>query len=141
MRCAMDDAKPIFTSLNHSTTFFIAPTLCQLMLHHIGSLLACYNTCRLLVRMLYMQLIAYLNLSILCLILIASLWSGCFYLKGTLHHGLYLRPGLSLGLTTFSYFDWGGDRDGGRSTISYVVFCGSNFVGSLLIKSLFHHLL
>ena len=48
------------------------------------------------------------------------------YLKGTIHHGLYLNKNSSLTLNAFSDSDWGGDKDTGRSTTGYVVYLGSN---------------
>ncbi|KAL4563337.1 hypothetical protein LXL04_027378 [Taraxacum kok-saghyz] len=40
------------------------------------------------------------------------------YLKGTVHHGLFLKRRTSLELTAFSDSDWGGIECGGRSTIA-----------------------
>lgn len=48
------------------------------------------------------------------------------YLKGTIHHGLYLKKNSSLALNAFSDSDWGGERDTGRSTTGYIVYLGSN---------------
>lgn len=52
------------------------------------------------------------------------------YLKGTLHHGLFLKSGIPLSLSAFSDSDWGegGARDGGRSTTAYVIYFCSNVV-------------
>nr|KAJ0213981.1 hypothetical protein LSAT_V11C400194770 [Lactuca sativa] len=50
------------------------------------------------------------------------------YLKGTIHHGLYLHKNSSIQLTTFSDSDWGGIACGGHSTTSYLLFLGSNIV-------------
>ncbi|GKV37976.1 hypothetical protein SLEP1_g45935 [Rubroshorea leprosula] len=48
------------------------------------------------------------------------------YLRGTVYHGLLLRPQPSLSLHAYSDSDWAGDRDSSISTTSYVVFLGSN---------------
>lgn len=50
------------------------------------------------------------------------------YLKGTLHYGLHFCRGCPLSLLVYSDSDWGGIRDGGRSTTAYCVFFGSNIV-------------
>lgn len=50
------------------------------------------------------------------------------YLKGTLHFGLHFRRVCPLSLVAFSDSDWGGVRDGGRSTTAYCVFFGSNII-------------
>lgn len=50
------------------------------------------------------------------------------YLKGTIHHGLFLHRENSLQLRSFSDSDWGGVRDGGRSTTAYLLYLGSNIV-------------
>lgn len=49
------------------------------------------------------------------------------YLKGTIHHGLFLKRGSPIILTTFSDSDWGGNN-GGRSTTAYVLYLGSNII-------------
>ena len=50
------------------------------------------------------------------------------YLKGTIHHGLFLKRGSSLDLKAFSDSDWGGILNGGRSTIAYIIYLGSNII-------------
>lgn len=50
------------------------------------------------------------------------------YLKGTVHHGLYLHRASPLTLRAFSDSDWGGVHDGGRSTTSYILYLGSNII-------------
>ncbi|KAI3770519.1 hypothetical protein L6452_01655 [Arctium lappa] len=50
------------------------------------------------------------------------------YLKGTIHHGLFLRRGSSMDLKAFSDSDWGGIECGGRSTTAYLLFLGSNII-------------
>lgn len=50
------------------------------------------------------------------------------YLKGTVHHGLFLKRGSPLTLTAFSDSDWGGINDGGRSTTAYVLYLGPNII-------------
>ncbi|GKE96553.1 transposable element [Tanacetum coccineum] len=57
-----------------------------------------------------------------------SLKRVLWYLKGTIHLGLFLKRGLPLGLTVFSDSDWGGIHDGGRSTTAYVLYLGSNII-------------
>lgn len=52
------------------------------------------------------------------------------YLKGTIHHGLYLKRGSSLDLKAFSYSDWGGVSTSGRSTTAYILYLGSNIISS-----------
>ncbi|XP_019149918.1 PREDICTED: uncharacterized protein LOC109146716 [Ipomoea nil] len=56
------------------------------------------------------------------------------YLKGTLHYGLHFRGGHSLSLVAYSDSDWGGARDGGRSTTAYVVYFGPNVVSWRSVK-------
>lgn len=46
------------------------------------------------------------------------------YLKGTCYFGLMLRSSAKLGLSSFVDSDWGGVTDGGRSTTTYVAYCG-----------------
>lgn len=58
------------------------------------------------------------------------------YLKGTLHYGLHLRGGCPLSLMAYSDSDWGGVRDGGRSTTAYVVFFGPNIASWKSAKQL-----
>ncbi|GKV11696.1 hypothetical protein SLEP1_g22924 [Rubroshorea leprosula] len=48
------------------------------------------------------------------------------YLRGTLFHGLLLRPQSSLNLHAYSDADWAGDRDTMVSTTGYIVFLGQN---------------
>ncbi|GJS38530.1 retrovirus-related pol polyprotein from transposon TNT 1-94 [Tanacetum coccineum] len=50
------------------------------------------------------------------------------YLKGTVHHGLFLKHGSPLTLTGFSDSDWGGIKDGGRSTTAYLLYLGPNII-------------
>lgn len=50
------------------------------------------------------------------------------YLKGTIHHGLFLNKGSSLDLKAFSDSDWGGASNGGRSTTAYILYLGSNII-------------
>ncbi|KAJ9545939.1 hypothetical protein OSB04_025646 [Centaurea solstitialis] len=47
------------------------------------------------------------------------------YLKGTIHHGLFLKKRSSLDLTAFSDSDWGGVSNGGRTLVGHT---GSNRV-------------
>ncbi|GKV43628.1 hypothetical protein SLEP1_g50892 [Rubroshorea leprosula] len=48
------------------------------------------------------------------------------YLRGSVSHGLLLRPQPTLSLYAFSDADWAGDRDTYTSTTGYLVFLGSN---------------
>ncbi|GKV30743.1 hypothetical protein SLEP1_g39523 [Rubroshorea leprosula] len=48
------------------------------------------------------------------------------YLRGSVSHGLLLRPQPTLSLHAFSDADWAGDRDTYTSTTGYLVFLGSN---------------
>ncbi|KAJ0844195.1 putative RNA-directed DNA polymerase [Helianthus annuus] len=50
------------------------------------------------------------------------------YLKGTIHHGLFLNRGSKIELTAFTDSDWGGIADGGRSTTAYLIYLGSNIL-------------
>uniref|UniRef100_A0A803PUZ8 Uncharacterized protein n=1 Tax=Cannabis sativa TaxID=3483 RepID=A0A803PUZ8_CANSA len=50
------------------------------------------------------------------------------YLKGTLDHGLHLKPCSSLTLTCFCDADWASDPDDRRSTSCFCVCLGSNLV-------------
>ncbi|KAL9997723.1 putative RNA-directed DNA polymerase [Helianthus debilis subsp. tardiflorus] len=50
------------------------------------------------------------------------------YLKGTIHHGLFLNRGSRLDLEAFTDSDWGGISDGGRSTTAYIMYLGSNII-------------
>ena len=50
------------------------------------------------------------------------------YLKNTIFHGLFLHKGTPLQLRAFSDFDWGGNRDDGRSTTAYLIYLGSNAI-------------
>src|ERR1044071_6618984 len=50
------------------------------------------------------------------------------YLKGTVHHGLFLNRNTNLNLQAFSDSDWGGINDGGRSTTAYLIYLGSNII-------------
>nr|GEW92313.1 retrovirus-related Pol polyprotein from transposon TNT 1-94 [Tanacetum cinerariifolium] len=58
------------------------------------------------------------------------------YLKGTIHHGLFLKRGSPLTLTAFSDSDWGGINDGARSTTTYVLYLGPNIVSWRLFTGL-----
>ena len=48
------------------------------------------------------------------------------YLKGTLHHGLFLRTSPNLNLSTFTDSYWAGDLDDQTSTSAYVIYLGGN---------------
>lgn len=50
------------------------------------------------------------------------------YLKGTIHHGLFLNRASPITLTAFTDSDWGGITDGGRSTTAYIIYLGSNII-------------
>ncbi|KAJ9542361.1 hypothetical protein OSB04_028867 [Centaurea solstitialis] len=50
------------------------------------------------------------------------------YLKGTIHHGLFLKRKSSLYLTALSDSNWGGISDGGRSTTTYILYVGTNII-------------
>ncbi|KAJ9567984.1 hypothetical protein OSB04_003950 [Centaurea solstitialis] len=50
------------------------------------------------------------------------------YLKGTIHHGLFLNRHSPLTLSVFSDSDWGGVNDVGRSTTAYLLYLGNNIV-------------
>ena len=50
------------------------------------------------------------------------------YLKGTIHHGLFLKRNSALTLSAFSDSDWGGINDGGRSTTAYIMYLGTNII-------------
>ena len=50
------------------------------------------------------------------------------YLKGTIHHGLFLTRGCSMDLKAFSDSDWGGLECGGWSTTAYLLYLGSNVI-------------
>ncbi|KAJ9556427.1 hypothetical protein OSB04_011041 [Centaurea solstitialis] len=50
------------------------------------------------------------------------------YLKGTLHHGLFLNRKSPLALHAFSDSDWGGVTTAGRSTTAYILYLGSNII-------------
>ncbi|XP_076896396.1 katanin p80 WD40 repeat-containing subunit B1 homolog KTN80.1-like [Bidens hawaiensis] len=50
------------------------------------------------------------------------------YLKGTIHHGLFLNCNSSLTLSAFSDSDWGGVNDAGRSTTAYILYLGTNII-------------
>ncbi|KAK9057120.1 hypothetical protein SSX86_024487 [Deinandra increscens subsp. villosa] len=50
------------------------------------------------------------------------------YLKGSIHHGLFLRRHSPLKLSAFSDSDWGGVHDAGRSTTAYVLYLGTNVI-------------
>nr|GEY18794.1 putative LRR receptor kinase [Tanacetum cinerariifolium] len=50
------------------------------------------------------------------------------YLKGTIHHGLFLNQRSPITLTTFFDSDWGGIKDNGHSTTAYILYLGSNII-------------
>ncbi|GJT46875.1 zinc finger BED domain-containing protein DAYSLEEPER-like protein [Tanacetum coccineum] len=50
------------------------------------------------------------------------------YLKGTIHHGLFLNRKSAITLTAFSNSNWGGIKDNGRSTTAYILYLGSNII-------------
>ncbi|KAD4981990.1 hypothetical protein E3N88_18661 [Mikania micrantha] len=50
------------------------------------------------------------------------------YLKGTIHHRLFLNRGSPTQLQAFTDSDWGGIADGGRSTTAYIIYLGSNIL-------------
>ena len=50
------------------------------------------------------------------------------YLKGTIHHGLFLNRHSPLKLSVFSDSDWGGVNDAGRSTTAYILYLGTNVI-------------
>jgi hypothetical protein len=50
------------------------------------------------------------------------------YLKGTIHHGLYLQRGSFLDIKAFLDSDWGGVSTCGRSTTAYILYLGSNII-------------
>ncbi|GKB52622.1 retrovirus-related pol polyprotein from transposon RE1, partial [Tanacetum coccineum] len=50
------------------------------------------------------------------------------YLKGTIHHGLFLNRKSAITLTAFSDSNWGSVKDNGRSTTAYILYLGSNII-------------
>lgn len=50
------------------------------------------------------------------------------YLKGTNHHGLFLKRNSPLTLLAFSGSDWGGVNDVSRATTSYTLYLDTNIV-------------
>lgn len=50
------------------------------------------------------------------------------YLKGTIHHDLFLKRGQPLRVTAFSDSDWGGASENGRSTTGYAIYLGPNII-------------
>ncbi|GKA78002.1 retrovirus-related pol polyprotein from transposon TNT 1-94 [Tanacetum coccineum] len=50
------------------------------------------------------------------------------YLKGTIHHELFLNRKSAITLTAFSDSNWGGIKDNGRSTTAYILYLGSNII-------------
>ncbi|KAJ9546285.1 hypothetical protein OSB04_018828 [Centaurea solstitialis] len=50
------------------------------------------------------------------------------YLKGTIHHGLFLKRATTLDLKAFSDSDWGGISTAGRSTTAYLLYLGGNII-------------
>ncbi|PKI48919.1 hypothetical protein CRG98_030695 [Punica granatum] len=50
------------------------------------------------------------------------------YLKGTITHGLYLRPSSVSTLHGFSDADWAGNLDDRRSISGFIIFLGSNSI-------------
>ena len=50
------------------------------------------------------------------------------YLRGTLDHGLLLRPSSTSELIVYTDADWAGCPDTRRSTSGYAVFLGANLV-------------
>ena len=58
------------------------------------------------------------------------------YLKGTIHHGLFLNRNSSLTLSAFSDSDWGGVNDAGLQPLpTYSILVQTLFHGSPLVKS------
>ena len=49
------------------------------------------------------------------------------YLKNTLDHGLFYKPG-SFSINAYCDSDWAGDPDDRRSTCGYGVYVGSNLI-------------
>ncbi|GKV51222.1 hypothetical protein SLEP1_g57891 [Rubroshorea leprosula] len=56
------------------------------------------------------------------------------YLRGSVSHGLLLRPQPTLSLHAFSDANWARDRDTYTSTTGYLVFLGSNLVSWRAVK-------
>jgi Reverse transcriptase (RNA-dependent DNA polymerase) len=50
------------------------------------------------------------------------------YLKGTLHHGLYLQSSDNLTIHAFANLNWAGCPDDRKSTTGYLVFYGNNLI-------------
>ncbi|GJT46879.1 retrovirus-related pol polyprotein from transposon RE2 [Tanacetum coccineum] len=50
------------------------------------------------------------------------------YLKGTIHHRLFLNRKLAITLTAFSDSNWDGIKDNGHSTTAYILYLGSNII-------------
>ena len=50
------------------------------------------------------------------------------YLRGTLGHGLLLRPSSTSALVVYTDADWAGCPDTRKSTSGYAVFLGDNLV-------------
>jgi hypothetical protein len=50
------------------------------------------------------------------------------YLKGSISHGLSIKPSTSLIINVFADFDWAGCPDDRRSTTGYLVFLGNNLI-------------
>ncbi|KAJ9558499.1 hypothetical protein OSB04_013113 [Centaurea solstitialis] len=57
-----------------------------------------------------------------------TLKRGLRYLKGTIHHGLFLKRATTLDLKAFSDSDWGGISTAGRSTTTYLLYLGGNII-------------
>ena len=56
------------------------------------------------------------------------------YLKGTIHHGLFLGKASFLSLTAFSDADWAGNLDDRTSTTGYIIFLSNNPVSWKSVK-------
>ncbi|GKB88886.1 retrovirus-related pol polyprotein from transposon TNT 1-94 [Tanacetum coccineum] len=56
------------------------------------------------------------------------------YLKGTIHHGLFLNQKSAITLTAFSDSNWGGIKDNSRSTTAYILYLGSNIISWRLAR-------
>ncbi|XP_076946784.1 secreted RxLR effector protein 161-like [Bidens hawaiensis] len=50
------------------------------------------------------------------------------YLKGTVGHGVLFRPNKHLKVQLYTYADWAGDKDDGRSTSGYFTLVSGNLV-------------
>ena len=129
VKTKMQDAKPVSTPLCHTEALRLhdgTPSTDATMYQQVIGALQYLSLTRPDISFAVNKLSQFMHLPIV------THWSAAKrllrYLKGTFHHGLFIRRHSPLKLHAFSDADWAGNQDDRSSTSAYVIFLGSNLI-------------